>query len=311
MRKIEQRKKHIDQISKAKEKDRFLSCRSNTRFIHLVFIWICLCVEAICAFGCEKYKMKKKERKRGAKKTNFGYSKCDNTAKMMKKKNKANGFQHRTQSDWTKRIFILEIHAEASESWRRVCGLFLFFYLKKFSFQLAKAMIFEEALWRLFLQIQRKREEKSVEAEQINKKEKKIPKASRKFDRFFFLRNWENEKKVFRLAHVHREFLEIDRPKNDRRRKSIRKISDFGGCFFFSSKSMRKKVKNGWDDHRNQTKISNQKKLSRRTSWITSWSLIAFKTHFLLVSWISPPKINSSKIKYAFSKLKIMSNSQT
>ena len=53
------------------------------------------------------------------------------------------------------------------------------------------------------------------------------------------------------------------------------------------------------------------KENDRRTSWITSWSLIAFKTHFLLVSWISPPKMNSSKIKYAFSKLKIMSNSQT
>ena len=47
------------------------------------------------------------------------------------------------------------------------------------------------------------------------------------------------------------------------------------------------------------------------TSWITSWSLTAFRTLFLLVSWISPPRINSSKIKYAFSKLNMMSSSQT
>jgi prepilin signal peptidase PulO-like enzyme (type II secretory pathway) len=33
------------------------------------------------------------------------------------------------------------------------------------------------------------------------------------------------------------------------------------------------------------------------TSWITSWSLIALSTLFLLVSWISPPNINSSKMK--------------
>ena len=47
------------------------------------------------------------------------------------------------------------------------------------------------------------------------------------------------------------------------------------------------------------------------TSWITSWSLTALRTLFLLVSWISPPRMNSSKIKYAFSKLKMISNSQT
>lgn len=49
--------------------------------------------------------------------------------------------------------------------------------------------------------------------------------------------------------------------------------------------------------------------------WLTSckrsWAAMAFKTFFLLVSCISPPTSNSSKMKYAFSKLKMMSSSQT
>ena len=93
-------------------------------------------------------------------------------------------------------------------------------------------MIFEEALWRLFLQIQRKREEKSVEAEQINKKRRKSRK--RPENSIVFLSSkLRKRKEVFRLAHVHREFLEIDRPKNDRRRKSIRNISDWTVFFSF------------------------------------------------------------------------------
>ena len=47
------------------------------------------------------------------------------------------------------------------------------------------------------------------------------------------------------------------------------------------------------------------------TSCRRSWAEIAFKTFFLLVSWISPPSISSSSIKYAFSKLKMMSSSHT
>lgn len=137
---------------------------------------------------------------------------------------------------------------------------FFSFIWRKF-FSLAKAMIFEEALWRLFLQIQRKREEKSVEAEQINKERRK----SRKHPEnsiVFLSSKLRKRKEVFRLAHVHREFLEIDRPKNDRRRKSIRNISDWTVFSFFSSKSVGKKVKSGWDDHRNQTKISKKQTFS-------------------------------------------------
>lgn len=127
----EEENKHIDQISKAK-KDRFLSCRSNMCHSFRFYLNLFVHWGDWCVWVWKIQNEKEKERKRGAKKTNFGYSKCDNTAKMMKKKNKANGFQHRTQSDWTKRIFILEIHAEASESWRRVCGLF--FLLSEESF---------------------------------------------------------------------------------------------------------------------------------------------------------------------------------
>lgn len=38
---------------------------------------------------------------------------------------------------------------------------------------------------------------------------------------------------------------------------------------------------------------------------------MAFSTFFLDVSWASPPSRNSSRMKYAFSKLKIISNSHT
>lgn len=47
------------------------------------------------------------------------------------------------------------------------------------------------------------------------------------------------------------------------------------------------------------------------TSCSTSCAAIALRTFFLEVSWISPPTSSSSRMKYAFSKLKIMSNSQT
>lgn len=47
------------------------------------------------------------------------------------------------------------------------------------------------------------------------------------------------------------------------------------------------------------------------TSCSTSWAAIALRTFFLDVSWISPPTSSSSRMKYAFSKLKIMSSSQT
>lgn len=47
------------------------------------------------------------------------------------------------------------------------------------------------------------------------------------------------------------------------------------------------------------------------TSWSTSWAAIAFSTFFLDVSCISPPINNSSSMKYAFSKLKMMSSSHT
>lgn len=47
------------------------------------------------------------------------------------------------------------------------------------------------------------------------------------------------------------------------------------------------------------------------TSCSRSWEAIALSTFFLDVSWISPPISNSSSMKYAFSKLNIISNSQT
>lgn len=47
------------------------------------------------------------------------------------------------------------------------------------------------------------------------------------------------------------------------------------------------------------------------TSWSTSWAAIAFSTFFFDVSCISPPINSSSNMKYAFSKLKMMSSSQT
>jgi len=47
------------------------------------------------------------------------------------------------------------------------------------------------------------------------------------------------------------------------------------------------------------------------TSCSRSWEAIALSTFFFDVSWISPPISNSSNMKYAFSKLNIISNSQT
>lgn len=47
------------------------------------------------------------------------------------------------------------------------------------------------------------------------------------------------------------------------------------------------------------------------TSCNKSCAAIALRTFFLLVSCISPPSKSSSNIKYAFSKLKMISNSQT
>jgi hypothetical protein len=47
------------------------------------------------------------------------------------------------------------------------------------------------------------------------------------------------------------------------------------------------------------------------TSCKRSWAAMAFNTFFLLVSCTSPPRSNSSNIKYAFSKLKMMSSSHT
>lgn len=47
------------------------------------------------------------------------------------------------------------------------------------------------------------------------------------------------------------------------------------------------------------------------TSCSTSWAAIALRTFFFDVSCISPPTSSSSSIKYAFSKLKMISNSQT
>lgn len=47
------------------------------------------------------------------------------------------------------------------------------------------------------------------------------------------------------------------------------------------------------------------------TSWSTSWAAIAFSTFFFDVSCISPPINSSSNMKYAFSKLNIISSSHT
>lgn len=47
------------------------------------------------------------------------------------------------------------------------------------------------------------------------------------------------------------------------------------------------------------------------TSCSMSWWRMALMTLRLLVSCISPPRMSSSRMKYAFSKLKIMSSSQT
>lgn len=47
------------------------------------------------------------------------------------------------------------------------------------------------------------------------------------------------------------------------------------------------------------------------TSCSRSACSMAFRTFFLDVSWASPPSRNSSRMKYAFSKLKMMSSSHT
>ena len=62
-----------------------------------------------------------------------------------------------------------------------------------------------------------------------------------------------------------------------------------------------------------RTKFSNMldSKYFNLTSWSKSWAAMAFKTFFLLVSCTSPPSKSSSNMKYAFSKLKMMSNSHT
>ena len=47
------------------------------------------------------------------------------------------------------------------------------------------------------------------------------------------------------------------------------------------------------------------------TSCRRSCAAIAFRTFFLLVSCTSPPSNNSSNMKYAFSKLNMISSSHT
>ena len=47
------------------------------------------------------------------------------------------------------------------------------------------------------------------------------------------------------------------------------------------------------------------------TSCMRSWAAMALSTFFLLVSCTSPPSMNSSNMKKAFSKLKMMSSSHT
>ncbi len=49
----------------------------------------------------------------------------------------------------------------------------------------------------------------------------------------------------------------------------------------------------------------------RLTSCSRSACSMAFRTFFFDVSWASPPSRNSSRMKYAFSKLKMISSSQT
>lgn len=73
------------------------------------------------------------------------------------------------------------------------------------------------------------------------------------------------------------------------------------------SKEKDGKERQNWDRDSEKKKTDE----SSLTSWIISWAAMAFKTLFLLVSWTSPPIISSSRMKYAFSKLKMMSSSQT